>query len=156
MNFGERLTQLRKDNGYLKRNAFAEVLGIPETTLRNYETNVREPGHKFLLRISELFNVSVDFLLCATDDMEKVGSYQLKSSEYEHIKKYRTLDQHGKKMVDMVLTEEHARQAAEQAKADTIQETTPEHLILNAAHAIEGTSPEDIQHDEDIMDDENF
>ncbi|MPN54287.1 hypothetical protein SDC9_201957 [bioreactor metagenome] len=33
---------------------------------------------------------------------------------------------------------------------------TPTHLILNAAHEIEGASEEDRQHDEDIMDDDNF
>ena len=48
MTFGERLTQLRKENGYATRNEFADKLGIPSTTLRNYETNAREPGHTFL------------------------------------------------------------------------------------------------------------
>ena len=47
MTFGERLTQLRKENGYSTRNEFAEKLGIPNTTLRNYEIGVREPGHTF-------------------------------------------------------------------------------------------------------------
>ncbi len=36
------------------------------------------------------------------------------------------------------------------------KEDTPDHLILNAAHEIEGASDEDKQHDEDIMNDENF
>ena len=63
MTFGERLTELRIENGYNKRNEFAEKLGIPSTTLRNYETDAREPGHTFLKQISEFFNVSVDYLL---------------------------------------------------------------------------------------------
>lgn len=66
MTFGERLTELRKEHGYSTRNEFADKLGIPSTTLRNYETDVREPGHTFLKQISEFFNVSVDYLLCLT------------------------------------------------------------------------------------------
>lgn len=109
MTFGERLTELRKENGYTTRNEFADRLKIPSTTLRNYETDAREPGHTFLKQISEMFNVSVDYLLCLTDDKEKVSSYQLKSSEYEHIQKYRALDTYGHKAVDSILDIEYDR-----------------------------------------------
>lgn len=103
MTFGERLTELRTSAGYIKRNEFADKLGIPSTTLRNYETDAREPGHTFLKQISELFNVSVDYLLGLTDDKEVLSSFRLKSSEYEHIKKYRLIseeDPDGKTLVD--------------------------------------------------------
>lgn len=103
MTFGERLTELRKENGYNTRNEFAEKLGIPNTTLRNYETNVREPGHTFLKQISELFNVSVDYLLCLTDDKEVLNSFRLRSSEQEMVEKYRSLDDTGKELIDYVI-----------------------------------------------------
>lgn len=94
MTFGERLTQLRKENGYLKRNDFAEKLGIPSTTLRNYETDAREPGHTFLKQISDIFNVSLDYLLGITDEKERLVTYNLKSSEYELIQKVRFISAH--------------------------------------------------------------
>ncbi len=109
MTFGERLIELRKEHGYAKRADFAEKLGIPSTTLRNYETNAREPGHLFLKKISDLFNVSVDYLLCLTDEKEKFVSYKLKASEYEHIKLYRSLDTHGKEVVDTLINIELKR-----------------------------------------------
>lgn len=109
MTFGERLTQLRKDCGYSTRTELAEKLGIPSTTLRNYETDVREPGHTFLKQISELFNVSVDYLLCLTDEKEKRSSQSLKASEYTHINKYRSIDERGKDIVDVVLNREYER-----------------------------------------------
>lgn len=109
MSFGERLTQLRKENGYSTRSEFAEKIGIPSTTLRNYETDVREPGHTFLKQISEFFNVSVDYLLCLTDDKEVLNSFRLKTYEYEYIKKYRKLDDYGKDLVDTVLSKEYDR-----------------------------------------------
>lgn len=109
MTFGERLTQLRKEHGFSTRNDFADKLGIPSTTLRNYETDAREPGHTFLKQISEFFNVSVDYLLCLTNEKEKSDLYQLKSSEYDHIKKYRALDDHGKETINIILDRETER-----------------------------------------------
>lgn len=114
MSFGERLTQLRKENGYATRNEFAEKLGIPSTTLRNYETDVREPGHTFLKQISEFFNVSVDYLLCLTDEKEVLNNFRLRASEQALIERYRSLDSFGKETVNYILDREIRR--AEQVK----------------------------------------
>lgn len=156
MTFGERLTQLRKENGYNTRNDFADKLGIPSTTLRNYETDAREPGHTFLKQVSELFNVSVDYLLCLTDDKEILKSFRLRTSEQTIIEKYRDLDNHGKEMVDFTLEKEYERSIALKENNNIVQ--MPLHLEPNAAHErtdIEVTK-EMIQRDNDIMDDENF
>lgn len=161
MTFGERLAELRISNGYSKRNEFADKLGIPSTTLRNYETGVREPGHTFLKQISEFFNVSVDYLLGLTDEKEVLNSFRLKASEYEHIKKYRDLDPHGKDMVDTVLDKEYSRWETEQTLSKITTLPEPEHLLPNAAHSRTDISKAEKtanlrQLEEDIMDDENF
>lgn len=65
--FGKRLVELRKEKGY-NRTQFAEKIGIPATTLRNYENGSREPGHSFLVQMAEEFHVSTDYLLGLTDD----------------------------------------------------------------------------------------
>lgn len=156
MTFGERLTQLREENGYNTRKKFAEKLSLPETTLRNYETDAREPGHTFLKQMSDFFNVSTDYLLGLTKEKEKFSSHQLKSSEYDHIKKYRTLDTYGKDMVDTVLEKEYERCTT--SKENNTVYTIPSTPLLNAAHErtdIEVTD-EMRQHDDDIMNDENF
>lgn len=62
MSFGERLIEIRKKSG-LTRKDLAERLNVPYTTLRNYETDTREPGHFFLIELSKLLNVSIDYLL---------------------------------------------------------------------------------------------
>lgn len=112
MTFGKRLTQLREEKGYNTRKKFAEKLSLPETTLRNYETDAREPGHTFLKQMSDFFNVSTDYLLGLTEEREKISPHQLKTSEMEHIKKYRALDPHGKEMVDFILQKEWERSTA--------------------------------------------
>lgn len=110
MTFGKRITQLRKEMGYTTRKKFAEKLSIPETTLRNYEMDSREPGHTFLKQLSDIFNVSTDYLLGLTEEREKFSSHQLKASEYSHIKKYRFISQYsinGTNMVDVILDKEY-------------------------------------------------
>lgn len=104
MTFGERLIELRKERGFNNRSEFADYIGMPSTTLRNYETNVREPGHVFLKQMADIFHVSIDYLLCMTDDRTP---YKEKTSfskkELDHIEKYRSLDPTGQKHVDTVL-----------------------------------------------------
>jgi transcriptional regulator with XRE-family HTH domain len=62
MSIGSRLTDLRIKKG-LTRVQLAEELQIPMTTLRNYEQDQREPGHKFLLEASRYFGVTTDYIL---------------------------------------------------------------------------------------------
>ena len=62
MEFGENLVRIRKERG-ITRKDLAEKLGIPYTTLRNYEKGDREPGHKTLISLSLIFDVSVDELI---------------------------------------------------------------------------------------------
>lgn len=125
---GKRLIALRKERGFTARNKFAEILGIPGTTLRNYETGVREPGFASLIQISDFFNVSVDYLLGLTDEKEKHNSFCLKSSELEYIKKYRDLDDTGKEHVDTILDWEVARMLSLQAPAAN-SSATPTRII---------------------------
>lgn len=156
MTFGERLTDLRISAGYIKRNEFADKLGIPSTTLRNYETDVREPGHTFLKQVSEFFNVSVDYLLGLTDDKEVLSSFRLKSTEYTHIEKYRSLDPHGKDMVDTVLDKEFDRcQSIKKAEITPL----PDRSYLDPVAAHERTdievTDEMRQYDDELMRDDD-
>lgn len=133
MTFGDRLTQLRKEKGYKTRKEFSEILNIPETTLRNYETDVREPGHTFLKQMSDFFNVSSDYLLGLTTEREKYSTHQLKSSEFEHIEKYRSLDPYGKETVSYILDRECERVSSLQKQKERIEEleseNTPQRII---------------------------
>ena len=158
MTFGERLTELRISAGYVKRNEFADKLGIPSTTLRNYETDVREPGHTFLKQISEFFNVSVDYLLGLTDEKEILNSFRLKASEYEHIKKYSALDRHGKDMVDTVLNKEYDRCLELQDSSKVTQLPDRSYLDTDAAHerTDEEVTADMVQTDDNFMDNTSF
>lgn len=67
MTVGDRLKALRKEAGYT-RVELANKLNMPQTTLRNYENDVREPGHDFLIMIAKEFNTTTDYLLGLTEN----------------------------------------------------------------------------------------
>lgn len=114
-----KLKELRECTGMNKKE-FAAYLGIKYTTYNNYETGTREPASGFLILISKKLNVSIDYIMGLTNEKEKNYSYKLKPSEITHIKKYRTLDGHGKEVVDVVLDKETERMQTltEQAEED--------------------------------------
>lgn len=76
MSLGSNLVALRKKAG-LTRVQLAEEMNIPSTTLRNYEQDDREPGHKFLVEIAKRFDVTVDYLL----DNEKAPETEVSEAQ---------------------------------------------------------------------------
>ncbi len=60
--FPQTLSKLRRQRGISQKKA-AEELGISPALLSHYENGIRECGLDFLLRISEYYSVSCDYLL---------------------------------------------------------------------------------------------
>ena len=58
----ERLKDLRSQKGATQKNV-ADYLGITQQAYANYEGGKREPDAEMLLKVSEYFDVSVDYLL---------------------------------------------------------------------------------------------
>ena len=122
----DRLKDVRDKTGMNKKE-FAEYIGIKYTTYNNYETGAREPDSEFLIMISKKFDVSTDFILGLQDDREILHSYELRSSEYEHVKKYRLLDDSGKERIDYELQKECERvEQIEKLKNQLIEEYSEE------------------------------
>ena len=64
---GKRLRDLRKKLGYNQKN-FADLLGITERTLRNYEKGNNLPSSLLTILI-EKFNININWLLTGEGDM---------------------------------------------------------------------------------------
>lgn len=62
MRFYERIKQLREQKGWTQ-NKMASILGISKSTYVKYERGEREPRYGTLVALSELFQVSIDYLL---------------------------------------------------------------------------------------------
>lgn len=63
---GERLGELRKDMGLTQR-AFAERMHVSLNTVSAWERNLSEPDDATKLKLAQLFNVSLDYLLGLSD-----------------------------------------------------------------------------------------
>lgn len=146
---GEKLKEVRESVGMNKKE-FATYLGLKYTTYNNYETEAREPASDFLILVSEKFDVSIDYLLGLKNESEILHSYHLKSSEYEHIKKYRVLDTHGQDMVDTVLDKEYTRCIS----ADNIHPFPDQ--VLNAANDKGATEEQKAKADSIMTDDSEW
>lgn len=96
--------KLIRESRKITQQAAAELLNIPLTTYRSYETGAREPNIDFLMTFADNFNVTVDYIL-----EHHINEDTITEAEKEHIGKYRSLDTYGKNVVDMVLTAEYDR-----------------------------------------------
>jgi SOS-response transcriptional repressor LexA len=109
MVIGERLRLLRKEKNMSKRELVA-TLPLNYSTYANYESGFREPNSEVLQILARYFGVSVDFLLGMTEKRKKADEIAaLTGEEHDHIRLYRTLDVHGKELVECVIKKECER-----------------------------------------------
>lgn len=62
----ERLKKCRKEKGYTQ-NQVAIYCDITEKAYQNYELMLREPKLEIIIKIADLFNVSIDYLVGRTE-----------------------------------------------------------------------------------------
>ena len=65
--FKERLKELRKMNGITQKE-LAEHLGFTHVAVVKWENGQREPDFSTIVKLSQFFNVSTDYLLGKSDD----------------------------------------------------------------------------------------
>ena len=104
MTFGERLVQARKKIG-LNQKQLAEKINITPTRLNYWEKDKRQPDVKMIQKLAKALNTTGDELIGIELDHKNI----ITSDEIDKIKKYRALDEHGKKIVDFNLDEEYKR-----------------------------------------------
>ena len=67
MKMGGRIRQLRNEKG-LTQTELGKHLNIGKSTVSQYETDTNMPDSDMILKLSEFFNVSTDYILCRTDN----------------------------------------------------------------------------------------
>lgn len=145
----DRIKEARQNN-HLTQEQLAVKLGIAKSTLAGYETGSREPSVEIMGKIMLALNIDANYLWQDETDFPMQVSY----IEMEHVKKYRTLDEHGKDMVDMVL-EKEAERMSQLQKATAKPIRFPDHLVVNAAHDDESSTAEERQKDDAMMMDDS-
>lgn len=66
MDFSKRLKGLREESN-LERDELANILNLSYSTISKYETGVRTPDDEIKKKIAEYFNVSLDYLMGASN-----------------------------------------------------------------------------------------
>ena len=62
-----RLRELRKSRGYTQISLQMQT-GIEQALLSKFENGERVPPTETLLRLAEFYNVSIDYILCRTNN----------------------------------------------------------------------------------------
>ncbi|MBK5077663.1 helix-turn-helix transcriptional regulator [Lactococcus lactis] len=66
--FSERLMQLRIHSGYSQSELANKLKFTSRQVYNNYEKGINKPSKENLEKLAEFFNVSVEYLLCETDE----------------------------------------------------------------------------------------
>ena len=70
----ERLWELRKDKG-LNLEELSKLTGISKSALGNYEKeDYKEINHGNLITLADFYGVSIDYLLCRTENREQINT----------------------------------------------------------------------------------
>ena len=70
----ERLWELRKDKG-LNLEELSKLTGISKSALASYEAkDYKEINHGNLVILADFYQVSVDYLLCRTENREQINT----------------------------------------------------------------------------------
>ena len=57
-----KLKRLRIER-HLRQGQVAQLIGVSKAAISAYETDIRQPSYDVLIRLANLYNVSVDYLL---------------------------------------------------------------------------------------------
>ena len=143
----------------LKQSDVTKLTLIKNTTLSNYENGITEPDIDTFLQLCELYGLDYAEILGEAYGLGVVGSdFNIRPSEIDLVEMYRELDEHGRKMVNFTLLEEHDRvlefgKLSKNNKVTHIEDTRAQYAPADAAHERMGEhSEEDRLNDENMLD----
>lgn len=70
--FNKRLRALRMKRKYTQQN-MADMLQVSLNTYQKYEQAERSPSLECLVRLADILNAPIDFLLCRDDFLKSLG-----------------------------------------------------------------------------------
>lgn len=99
------LKALRKKARY-SQQALAEVLGVTQQSINQYENHAIEPDISILCDMANFFHVSIDFLVgreYSDEDKTHIITSHISQQEHSLLEKYRALGPSEQKCVDTVV-----------------------------------------------------
>lgn len=91
-----RLLELRTEAN-LSQRAIAKLLNISQGTYNNWENSNTQPSIEQLVQLSRFFKVSIDYIVCNTDDLGFIDAKDSLTDEQKRILRlFDRLDRDGK------------------------------------------------------------
>jgi transcriptional regulator with XRE-family HTH domain len=141
-----------------------EKTGITKGAISQYLKGEYEPKMINTAKIAWALDINQAWLVGESENMERYyglqeGGGRVPKERILFMRSFNKLNELGreealKRVEELTFIDKYINK--KQDKKSKIQETHLMDFTLNAAHEIKGASDEDKQHDEDIMDDENF
>lgn len=78
MKFGEKLSKLRRDQNYTQEQ-LADILGVSRQTVSKWESDGAYPETEKIIRLSEMFGCTTDYLLKESVDSESMADVKGKA-----------------------------------------------------------------------------
>ncbi|MDL2319308.1 XRE family transcriptional regulator [Eubacteriales bacterium OttesenSCG-928-A19] len=124
MSFQGRLREARRNKG-LTREALGSMVGVAGSTIAEYESGDSKPDVEKIERMMDALDIDAGYLwqdkngsaphaFCVSDDEERA-----------FVEKFRCLDEHGKKIVGFLLSEEAERAEEEREERERMHPASP-------------------------------
>ncbi len=97
----------RRESLNMSRIELADKIGVTASAIANYENSISSPKVEVMYKMFDALKCDANYLY--QDEMGSNYPMKVTYDEMEHIKKYRSLDPHGKEMVDFTLLKEWER-----------------------------------------------
>ncbi len=107
MGIGKRIKEARSALG-MTQEELAKLLGVTKGAVANYENETSHPKEPVMYKMFDALQVDANYLFQDVVNIPKKVN-DVTFSEFEHIKKYRSLDDYGKELVNLVLDKESER-----------------------------------------------
>lgn len=78
--FGKRLKELRENQGITQAD-LAASLNVSRQSISGYENDAVEPSLDIIVKIADIFNVSLDYLLCRSKEKYNLNLEQANNKE---------------------------------------------------------------------------
>lgn len=103
----DKLKEGRKQKG-LKQSDVYKMTGIKPNTISNYENGVSEPDIDTYIMLCDLYDLNYSNILETAYNLKSyTDTFQVTKEEQLFLKKYRSLDNKGKEIVNIILEREY-------------------------------------------------
>lgn len=79
--FGDRLKELREEKE-LTQDELGRMLGVSRQSISSYESQDIEPSINNLVKLADIFNVSLDYLLCRTKEKHNLNLKDIEDRDF--------------------------------------------------------------------------